>query len=196
MFIEGKQIFLRGLEQQDINPAYVHWLNDPEINVFMATRRFPNTLESLRVYYDKVKEDGRGIYLAICLKENGRHVGNVKLDKIDWINRTAEFGLLIGDKDYWGNGLGSEATYLISKQGFWQLNLNRITILSAADNLGALRCYTNAGYQQEGVLKKAVFLNGEYRDVAVLGQIKAEFQLRSVYEPRKNLHHCRGRGQS
>lgn len=183
MFIEGCRLFLRALEEWDINDDYVKWLNDPEVNTFMATRRFPTTLEDLRCFYEKIKNDKNAVYFAICLKSDGKHVGNVKLDKIDWISRVCEFGLLIGDKKNWGNGYGSETTYLATKHGFFQLNLRRITILFAEDNTSALRCYEKVGYQREGLLRDAVFLNGAYRNVVCMGQLKSEFKVRPEYEP-------------
>ncbi len=182
-FIEGRRLYLRGLEQRDINPTYVSWLNDGRVNGFMATRRFPSTLENLQANYQKTQDDVNGIYLAICLKEDGRHIGNVKLDKIDWISQVSEFGLLIGDPEFWGRGLGTEATYLITQHGFFQMNLRRITIYSVPDNAAAVRCYEKAGYQREGILRQAVFLDGAYRDVVVLGQLREEFRRRSEYEP-------------
>jgi [ribosomal protein S5]-alanine N-acetyltransferase len=183
MWISGRHIFLRGLDETDIDSHYVNWLNDPEVNIFMATRRFPTTRESLKNFYEKIKSDDQALVLAICLKADGRHIGNVKLDKIDWISRACEFGLVIGEKKLWGQGYGSEATYLITQHGFFQLNLRRITIFLAAENTGALRCYAKAGYQTEGRLREAVFLNGKYRDVVVMGQVRRDFQVRSEYEP-------------
>lgn len=183
MLISGRHLYLRGLESSDINPRYVQWLNDPEVNSFMATRRLPTTLEDLRRFYEKIKADPNVLYFAICLKDDGAHIGNVKLDKVDWISRVAEFGLLIGEKEQWGRGYGSEATYLVTKHGFFQLNLRRITIFLAEENTGALKCYEQAGYQREGILREAVFLNGQYRNVVAMGQLKGEFQSRWEYEP-------------
>ena len=183
-FIAGRHLYLRGLESRDINPRYVRWLNDPEVNIFMATRRFPTTLEGLQGFYEKIKADSNALYFAICLKKDGTHIGNVKLDKIDWISRVAEFGILIGEKGQWGHGCGSEAAYLITKHGFFQLNLKRITIFLTEENAGALKCYERAGYQREGILREAVFLNGQYRNVVAMGQLKGEFQSRAEYEPK------------
>ena len=79
---------------------------------------------------------------------------------------------------------GSEAAYLITKHGFFQLNLKRITIFLTEENAGALKCYERAGYQQEGIFRGAVFLNGQYRNVVAMGQLKGEFQSRAEYEPK------------
>ena len=182
-FIAGRHLYLRGLESGDINPCYVGWLNDPEVNIFMATRRFPTTLEDLQKFYQKIKTDPNALYLAICLQKDDTHIGNVKLDKIDWISRTAEFGLLIGEKGQWRQGRGSEATYLITRHGFLQLNLRRITIFLTEDNTSALKCYERAGYRREGILREAVFLNGQYRNVVAMGQLMGDFQSRAEYEP-------------
>lgn len=183
MFIEGRHLFLRALDMPDINAAYVTWVNNPAVTTFMATRRYPTTLEDLQRYYQQIKADRNAVHCAICLKEDGRHIGNIKLDKIDWISRVAEFGILIGEKNFWGRGYGSEATYLISRHGFEQLNLRRITIYLTEDNHGALRCYEKVGYVREGLLRERVFLNGSYRNTVCMGQLKKEFQLRPEYEP-------------
>ena len=182
IFIAGRKLFLRAIEASDINTEYVGWLNDPAINTFMATRRFPTTLEDLKKFYTTIKADKNAVYFAICLQSDGRHIGNIKLDKIDWISRVSEFGILIGDQKHWGQGYCAESTYLITKHGFNQLNLKRITIFLAEENQAALKCYEKAGYLSEGVLRKAVFLNGSYHNIICMGQLQKEFKRVSEFE--------------
>ena len=114
------------------------------------------------------------IKLAICLKENDLHIGNIYLTGINYINRTAESHILIGDKDYWGKGYAREALLQLLKYGFNEHGLNRIEAHINADNPASLSMHTKCGYKKEGVLRKALYKNGRFKDVVVMSILKEE----------------------
>ena len=114
------------------------------------------------------------IKLAVCLTDNNLHIGNVYLTDLNYINRTAESHILIGNMDYWGQGLGSEALKLILRYGFDERGLNRIYAHINADNAASLRLHEKCGYQREGVLRQAIFKNGRFKDVVVMSILKEE----------------------
>ena len=51
-------------------------------------------------------------------------IGNVAITSINWVNRTAEYGIAIWNKQYWDQGIGTEATQLSLNYAFNQLNFN------------------------------------------------------------------------
>ncbi len=106
--------------------------------------------------------------------ESDIHIGNVYLTNINYINRTAESRILIGNKAYWGQGYGREALTQILLFGFNEKGLNRIEARINADNSASLRMHEKCGYVQEGTLRKAIFKNGMFKDVIVMSIFKEE----------------------
>lgn len=115
------------------------------------------------------------IKLAVCLTDNNLHIGNVYLTDINYINRTAESHILIGNQKYWGQGFGSEALTKILHYGFNERGLNRVYAHINVDNIASLRMHEKCGYKREGLLRQAIFKNGHFKDVVVMSILKDEF---------------------
>jgi len=175
-FAEGATVFLRPLEHSDLNDSYLRWLNDPEVTRYTETGTFPSTAEDLENYYRAVIGSRNDVILAIVDKESGLHVGNIKLGPIHWIHRTATLGILIGEKEFWGKGVGLEATRLMVEYGFVRLNLHRIDLGVFAEHDAAVRCYEKAGFKVEGRMREDLFQDGQYRDRLWMGLLRSEYK--------------------
>ncbi len=174
-FIIGQQIYLRPLEPEDLNETYLGWLNDPEVAQYLESGIFPSTQGALENFYNRVVGASDCALLAIASKEADQHIGNVKLEPIDWVHRKATFGILVGDKQYWGKGVGVEATRLMVEYGFFRLNLNRIELGVYAEHQAAVRAYERVGFRVEGRLRENMFLDNEYRDSLLMGLLRSEY---------------------
>jgi diamine N-acetyltransferase len=167
--------FLRALELSDVEKL-VKWRNDLEITTPLGGNTFFISKFKEEDWLKKtIINDEKNIKLAICLVENGEHIGNVNLTSINWINRSAEYSIMIGDKDHWGKGYGHEATFLILKYAFEELNLQRIYLTVRSDNIKAFKLYQKIGFQQEGILRKSLFKNNHYIDMHIMSMLKNEF---------------------
>jgi [ribosomal protein S5]-alanine N-acetyltransferase len=176
VFVEGSTAFLRPLERADLNERYLGWLNDPEVTRYTEIGTFPSTAEDLENYYRAVTGSRNDVILAIVDKKSGRHIGNVKLGPIHWIHRTATLGLLIGEKAFWGKGVGLEATRLMAEYGFERLNLHRINLGVFAEHEAAVRCYEKAGFKIEGRMREDLFHDGHYKDRLWMGLLRSEYK--------------------
>jgi RimJ/RimL family protein N-acetyltransferase len=107
--------------------------------------------------------------------ESWRLIGTFAFDSIDWHNRSAEFGIMIGEKSYWNQGYGTEAVRLLTHHGFKTLNLNRIFLHVFENNTRAIRAYEKAGFIHEGRERQAEFTDGRYIDVLRMSMLKDEF---------------------
>jgi ribosomal-protein-alanine N-acetyltransferase len=174
-FAEGPSVLLRPLERSDLNERYLGWLNDPEVTRYTEIGTFPSTAEDLDNYYRAVSGSRNDVMLAIVDKASSRHVGNVKLGPIQWIHRSATVGILIGEREFWGKGVGLESTRLIVEYGFHCLNLHRIDLGVFAEHEAAVRCYEKAGFKVEGRLREDLFQNGEYKDRLWMGLLRSEY---------------------
>ena len=76
---------------------------------------------------------------------------------IEWMNRCARFGIFMGEKSFWNQGYGTEATRLMLKHAFETLNLNRIFLHVYETNPRAIRAYEKVGFVKEGLLRDAIY---------------------------------------
>jgi RimJ/RimL family protein N-acetyltransferase len=175
-FIVGDQIYLRPLERADLNERYLGWLNDPEVTRYMESGIFPYTQTELERFYEQSSGSQKQVILAIVDKQTDQHVGNVKLGPLDWLHRRATFGILLGDKQVWGRGIGTEATLLMVEYGFYRLNLRRIDLGVYAEHQAAVRIYEKIGFKVEGRFRQDLFHEGEYKDRLWMGLLRSEFE--------------------
>ena len=167
----GERIYLRPLTLADESENYLSWLNTPETNKYLETRR--STMEELREYLT-ARVDSPNVYFAgVFDTETGQHIGNVKLEPIDWKKKSAVFGILIGNQAYRGKGIGTEATKLIVKHAFENLGLLEIELGVIGENLAGCRAYEKAGFRIKEVRRGAVNHDGVLYDDVVMVCMKA-----------------------
>jgi ribosomal-protein-alanine N-acetyltransferase len=169
LFINGEKIYLRALKEADIEGNYRFWLNDPEVVRYNSHGRFPHTPEKLLHYIKSVLPSDTDLVLAVIEKESGRHIGNISLQKINWIDRNAEIAFLLGEKNFQGRGIMSEAGRLMIRHGFNALNLHRIYCSTSSENTGMRKLAEKLGLLAEGLRKEAIFKNGKYSDIVEYG---------------------------
>jgi len=165
--IKGKKIVLRALEKDDLRRCW-KWVNDPEVTVDMGTSIPKSMHEEERWYEETQKSDKKKIF---AIQVGKKHVGNIGLDNIDYRNRKASLGIMIGEPDYWDKGYGSDAIKTLLYMGFNELNLHKIYLHVFPSNKGALKCYEKCGFKKEGVLREHVFKGGKYQDLIVMSII-------------------------
>ena len=124
---------------------------------------------------DSVANSQNAVVWAVIEKESGTHIGNIGLHNINWIDRNAEFAIIIGEKNYWGKSLSTEATNVLLHHGFEKLNLNRVYCGTAINNEGMKRLASKIGMKEEGRRRKALFLNGRFEDLIEYGILRDEF---------------------
>lgn len=168
-FLVGDKIYLRQVTGADVTDAYVGWMSDPEVTRYMGWRSFPLSREEILEYVanQRMPED---LLLAIIVKEKDKHVGNVHLGPIDWVNRRSELSMVIGDKTEWGKGYMTETFSLMTSHAFSVLNLNKLKAGTEAGNSAAIKLFRKTGWVEEGLLKRETFREGVYRDIIVFAK--------------------------
>jgi len=174
--LAGKQLILRPFEPADLSEEYLRWLNDPEVTRYLGVGREPATLESVRRYVEGFRGSDNNLLFAIIDKQTDRHIGNVTLNHIHRVNGTADTGLMIGDKAFWGKGYAFEAWVLLMEHAFSTMGLRKIIAGAVAGNESSLSVLRRLGFREEGLLREEFFLDGKYLDTVRLGLFQREFQ--------------------
>lgn len=174
-FLIGEKVYFRPLDIADLEKL-VKWINDPEITVFLTMGRFPANSIREREWLENLYKSTDDIVMGIVIKDGDIFIGNCGLHQIDWVSRSAVFGIMIGEKEYQNKGYGTEAVLLMLKYAFEILNLNRIELTVYNFNKRAIRCYEKAGFTLEGRLRQKIFKNGSYQDVLIMSILKEEWE--------------------
>ena len=168
-FIDGDSIYLRALNENDVNGPYSLWLNDPIINEYNSHGRFPISEKQLLDYVISKTKSSSDLVLALIAKDSNKHIGNISLQNINWIDKNAEIAFLLGDLEYTGKGIMFQAGTLLINHGFKVLNLNRIYCGTSSKNIGMQKLAKKLNMNKEGVRKEAIYKNGKYIDIIEYG---------------------------
>jgi len=167
-------INLRKPEPVDLDALYKQ-KNDPEIRRLLGGFSRPQSKADLIDWLEYHRKRTDEVLWTIAAVDDGRCLGHVGLYKIDLVARSAEFGIMIGDREAWGAGIGRKATVFALQHAFLQENLNRVSLTVLASNERAIRLYLAVGFVEEGRLRQAQFKDGLYIDVIAMGLLRSEF---------------------
>ncbi len=174
LVLRSELIYLRFITLNDVNDNYLSWLNDNEVMKGISTSGY--TIDNLKDYVDKKISDPSVAFFAICSNDTNEHIGNVKIDFHDPKANLSEIGLLIGNKNYWGKGVGYTACKLALDYGFNTMKLHKIYLAVYENNLSAKKLYEKLGFKLEGTLRKHVQVDGTLYDKYYMGLFKKELK--------------------
>jgi len=159
VFLEGKSVVLMPLGRADASAEYLAWLNDPEVLRYRGAKAYPTTFAQLESWIDSLPARG-DLVLAIRTRENRRHIGNISLNTILWSHRSAELSIMIGAKEAWGKGYGTEAIMLLTAHAFSAMGLHRLWAESPNPAFNA--AMKKLDWVHEGIKREAFLLDGTF----------------------------------
>jgi len=175
MFIESGKVKLRPLETEDAAEFYA-WASDREVTQFsLSAYAYPQSKSDITKWLSDINSSAKTVSFGICCQDSGRLIGYAGIASINTLNRCGEYFILIGDKDYWGRGLGSDVTKLVTQYGFESLGLHRIELTAYSINPAAIKAYENAGYVHEGIKRESGYRNGQFLDKVQMAAICYEW---------------------
>jgi len=168
-------VTLRELAREDI-PIVNKWRGDRDlVDGLGAPARYISEDVDQAWFEEYLRRRGADVRCAILLDGEREPVGLVSLTGIDPVHRRAEFHLLIGRRDLHGRGIGTDATRLMLKHAFNDLNLHRVFLSVLAHNAAAIRVYEKAGFVREGTARESAYKRGRYEDMLQMAILAAEF---------------------
>ncbi|MFZ1075171.1 MAG: GNAT family protein [Minisyncoccia bacterium] len=170
VFLDGNRLYLRPHCASDV-PLLVRWMNDPNIRIFV-NRRYPLGAKEEERWIERLAELKNDIVLMIVLKgqtpADDRPIGNIGLHNIELENGIATTGAVIGEKECWGKGYGTEAKMILLNHAFNTLNLRKIYSRVLALNPRSRRYSEKCGYTLIATLPDKHFRDGRFVDELVL----------------------------
>jgi RimJ/RimL family protein N-acetyltransferase len=181
--MQNAKVFLRAFEPDDYKKINAWRQDESMYRLTSANRYFISSEQDRQWVLDKILNNRTEVYLAICLVENGLMIGYVSLSDIDYRNRRAEWsGIIIGEKEYRGQGYATQAIYLLLEYCFNELDLHRLSGTWLAENTVSMFVGKMMGFRQEGVLRDYVFKEGKRHDLIIMSILRSEFeQLKQRY---------------
>jgi RimJ/RimL family protein N-acetyltransferase len=171
--LEGNLCYLSPLSSEFAEPFYV-WLNDLENSVYLRAFPWILTLNQERQWLDSIPPND--YVMAIIDKRTNSLLGNCALVGVDLINRTAEYGIFLGEKESRGKGFGEDATRLMLDFGFNVLNLHNIWVHIYSFNESSLNLFRKCGFKMIGRRREAKIIGHQKYDEVLMDLLAEEFE--------------------
>lgn len=155
-------VTLRALRLEDVDMMY-EFIEDNDIAENFMFTRFPNSKKGLSEFVTNSWGNQSDIHFAITNEED-EYVGTVSLKNINYIDRNAEYAIVLR-KTFWGKNFAFEATKQIIDYGFQRINLHKIYLNVISSNTRANKFYEKFGFEKEGTFKEHFYVNGKYEDL-------------------------------
>jgi len=161
--IRGERVTLSQFYEKDVSKEYLSWLSHKEINRFLEVR-FTEYTEALAREYVKSCKNSRNTYFLKILSEKDDFIGTCTITYNE-NHRTAELGLMLGDKAFHNKGIGTEVIGLLTQFCCSNLSSRKVTAGLYVPNVGSLRAFLKNGFSIESILESEVLLEGKPVDV-------------------------------
>jgi RimJ/RimL family protein N-acetyltransferase len=160
---EAQDIYIRPICLDDANYDYPNWLNDPIVCKYNSHGDIFYTKELAMQYINSVQNSDHTKVFAICTKQH-LHIGNISLQSISDTHQNAEFAIMMGNRSYMNKSYAKQASQLILKYGFDELNLQQIYCGTSELNTPMQHLALALGMIQNGISKNSINKNGKYLD--------------------------------
>ena len=145
---------------------YLEWLNDKEVTKYLGRDDLDHVIaEDALNYFESVESNDLTYFYALHDTLSDVFIGTCKITLLS----ASDLGIMIGDKDFWGRGYGSEAIKIVANMCFESLHIRKITAGCYSNNIAMVKAFRNNGFKIEGVLKKQLRYNNEYVDHILFG---------------------------
>jgi len=178
--LEGNKVFFRLVEEKDLAKR-VEWINDPDVQRYLHFD-YPTSFARTKKWFDKIVFDKTRVDFSIFEKQSNEYIGFCGFINIDVPVLKAEFYAVIGDKNYWKRGYGTEVYILLTNYGFLELGLSRIYAYLNTENNASLKTFKKIGWKVEGTLRKDIFAHGKIYDRNVVSILRNEWENNNVYD--------------
>lgn len=174
-YLSGELVCLKAMDLENDTKHFASWRRDSEyLRLLDSDPAVMYTPKQMKEFYEKHIDEWHEF--TIHTLANNKVIGFVGLSDINWVAGDAWVGIGVGERDFWGQGFGTDAMSLLGDYSFDQLNLRRLTLGVFEYNTRAIRSYEKIGFQIEGRIRKAVFRDGHQWDIICMGVLRSEWE--------------------
>lgn len=174
IYLKGKIFSIRTMTSEDITDDYLSWLNNEKVNKYLTVR---NNIPSKESSITNLKKyDQKNMFMFVIFENTtNKLIGTISLNIDKPCFKTASFGYLIGDINYWGTVAAKEAISLLLDFAFGTLELRRVWGGAATSNIGAIFNFKRLGFTHEGRWRSSIIVDGNELDELLFGILKSEW---------------------
>ncbi len=178
--LSAQYVYLDTLQSHDKSYLY-KWRSD------VALERLTGPFQYLPVSFNQINIDStlQHVVFAVRTIKDRQLIGEISLQNVQWPNRNAELGVMIGDSSFQGKGYGSEAIYLLIDYAFNELNLHRIQLNVVGYNERAIAAYKKIGFKSEGSFREYGIRDGKFYDLHLMAILAPEWDPQALFNHSK-----------
>lgn len=174
MNIMGRKVTLRAIEPEDLSLLY-RWSNDVEICYLVGSWHFPSSMWQMRQWYERIQGDTLNQRFAIQAPDLGL-IGSANLVEINWKDRNAFHGMLLGDPAMRGRGFGTDTVMAIMRYAFEELGLQRLDSSIIEYNTPSMKLYLeHCGWVEEGRRRGWYWRKNRFWDQVLVGTTRDDY---------------------
>lgn len=162
-------VYLRKITVEDTEQV-LSWRNSTQVKAYFIFQDEITTEDHLNWLKSKV-DTGKVDQFIIVEKASAQPIGSVYLQDIDYCHKKAEYGIFIGEQNLQGKGYGTIVAKLMIDYAFDKLGLHRVYLRVLESNERAIRSYEKAGFKKEALLIDDVCINGDYKNIIIMGAV-------------------------
>jgi len=175
MSVPGRKVRLRAVEEADLPTLHV-WANDEALWANLGGWRFPSSLDSTKAWFAGLKNDPHNHRWVIEAIDGGQLIGTANLVDIDWKNRNAFHGMLLGPAAARGRGYGLDTVMAVMRYAFDELGLERLDGDIIEYNEASHRLYVGkCGWKEEGRRRRWHYRQGRFWDKVLVGVTRDDY---------------------
>ncbi|NDA81445.1 MAG: N-acetyltransferase [Actinobacteria bacterium] len=167
-----RRVKLRSVMREDYESLF-EWVNDRETRIQSGAFKPVSWIEHVE-WIERTLRATDSELLIIANQEDGSAIGHLLLTEISKVHRSCSLFIRIGTEALRNKGIGTEAMGLFLEYAWRDLGLNRVQLTVRTDNLRAKKSYLKSGFRVEGVMRDAVFIDGEFRDLELLAVLRSD----------------------
>ncbi|MFN3478028.1 MAG: GNAT family N-acetyltransferase [bacterium] len=174
--LKGKNLFLTPIERHNLVSVH-QWLKELD-NFFYFSEYFiaPPTLDEIEIWYNSLINNNKNKVFIINHNESKVSLGMIELSKIDWKNRNAYIGVLIGNRNQRRKGFATESLKILINLAFQYWNLHKLFALIVDNNLPSIKLFEKMNFTKEAVLIQNCFVDNEYHDQFLYSLLKNDYE--------------------
>jgi RimJ/RimL family protein N-acetyltransferase len=176
----GNKVHLVPFQREHLeNPAYFHWLNDVDVIRYIGRPELFSGISfpEMEKYVENLWENSRCWFFAVVHTDQDTFIGTAKVSfssKGEVGEDIGDVGIMIGEKRFWGLGLGSDVLRCLSRHAFNELGARKLSAGAMSPNTAVIKSFLRIGYIEEGRVRHKFFNEGQYCDHVLLGCFEDE----------------------